>query len=130
VELRVEVSGVEPAVLLTRGVVTDISRGGFRCDIDMDLPDGTAVAVRFPESPSGALAPEALDGRVIRTISAGGVAEQVAIAFATPLEQLDADALRCFDPAPSLRGRTAAARRASWADEPSAFPTFATGSLL
>jgi hypothetical protein len=130
VELRVEVSGKAPAMLLTRGQVSDISCGGLRCDIDLDVPVGTRVDVCFPGSPAKALSPQQLDGRVVRTVSVGGVPEQVAIAFARPLEQLDADALQGFDSTPSLRGRTAAARRASWADEPQAFPTFATGSLL
>ena len=127
VELRVEVSGAKPAMLLTRGMVADISRCGLRCDIDLDVPVGTSVGVHFP---CGTLAPESLDGRVIRTVSVGGVPGQVAIAFARPLEQFDTDLLRPIDPMPSLRGRTAARRRASWADEPSVFPTFATGSLL
>jgi hypothetical protein len=127
VELRVEVSGDKPAMLLTRGMVADISRGGLRCDIDLDVPVGTRVDVRFP---CNALAPEPLDGRVVRTVSVGGVPEEVAIAFARPLEELDADLLQGIETMPSLRGRTAAARRASWADEPYPCPTFATGSLL
>ena len=127
VELRVEVSGAKPAMLLTRGMVSDISRCGLRCDIDCDIPNGTSVDVCFAD---GTLAPESLGGRVVRTISVGGVPEQVAIAFARPLEQLDTDLLRHIDPMPSLRGRTAARRRASWADEPHPFPNFATGSLF
>lgn len=130
VELRVEVSGDSPAMLLTRGLVSDISCGGLRCDIDLDVPVGTCVDVRFDEVPMDALAPQSLDGHVVRTVSVGGVPEQVVIAFARPLEHLDADALRAPEPSYSLRGRTAATRRASWADEPQGFPTFATGSLL
>jgi hypothetical protein len=130
VELRVEVSGDAPAMLLTRGQVADISYGGLRCDIDFDVPAGTKVDVRFADSPRDALSPLALDGRVVRTISVGGVPEQVAIAFAQPLDHLDAEMLQQRDPGPSLRGRTAATRRASWADEPQGYPSFATGSLL
>lgn len=126
-ELRVEVSGAQPAMLVTRGMVSDISRCGLRCDIDLDVPVGTSVGVCFPGS---TLAPESLDGRVVRTVSVGGVPAQVAIAFARPLEQLDTDLLQDIDLMPSLRGRTAAKRRASWADEPQPFPAFATGSLL
>lgn len=128
VELRVAMSGDEPALLLRRGLVSDISRGGLRCDIELDVPVGTRVDIRFPGLAEKALAPQLTDGHVVRTISVGGVAEQVAIAFARPLEQLDPELLA--DPEPSLRGRTAAARRASWADEPQVYPTFATGSLL
>lgn len=127
VELRVEVSGAKPAMLLTRGLVSDISRCGFRCDIDLDVPVGTRIGVCFP---GDTLASGFLDGRVVRTVSVGGVPEQVAIAFARPLEKLDTDLLWDIDPMPSLRGRTAARRRASWADEPHAFPAYATGSLL
>lgn len=129
VELRVEVSGDSPAMLLTRGQVSDISYGGLRCDIDFEVPVGTKVGLRFSDSPAEALKPLSLGGRVVRTISVGGVPEQVAIAFAQPLDFLDADMLQANDPGPSLRGRTAATRRASWADEPQMFPTFATGSL-
>lgn len=127
VELRVEVSGTKPAMLLTRGMVSDISRCGLRCDINFDLPTGTSVDVCFA---NGTLAPESLRGRVVRTISVGGVPEQVAITFARPLEQLDTDLLWDVDPLPSLHGRTATRRRASWADEPHPSPNFATGSLF
>jgi len=128
VELRVAMSGAAPAMLLTRGQISDISHGGLRCDIDLEVPVGTHVDVCFAESPSGAVVPPSIDGRVVRTVSVGGVPDQVAIAFAEPLEKLDTQLLDPVDP--SLRGRTAAARRASWADEPQIFPTFATGSLL
>jgi hypothetical protein len=67
---------------------------------------------------------------VIRTDSLGGVPDQVAIAFARPLESLEIDQIRPRDVDASLRGRTAAKRRASWADEPHPFPTFTTGNLL
>lgn len=130
VELRVEVTGDEPAMLLTRGQVADISYGGLRCDIDFEVPVGTKVDVRFTDSPRDALSPLALDGRVVRTISVGGIPEQIAIAFSQPLDHLDAEMLERRDPGPSLRGRTAATRRASWADEPQGYPSFATGSLM
>jgi hypothetical protein len=128
VELRVELGSDEPAVLLTRSLVADISRGGIRCDIDFSVPAGTRVDVRFPSSPADAVSPQSLDGHVVRTIPVGGVPEQIVIAFAHPLESLDTDLLQGHEPA-TLRGRTAARRRASWADEPQVFPTFATGSL-
>lgn len=130
VELRVEVSGERPAMLLTRSLVSDISRGGLRCDIDLEVPVGTRVDVRFTESPIDALAPQSLDGHIVRTVALGGVPEQVVIAFGRPLDHLDLDALQVRRPDYSLRGRTAAARRASWADEPQGVPTFATGSFL
>lgn len=129
VELRVAMSGNSPAMLLTRGQLSDISLGGLRCDIDLEVPVGTEVDVCFAESPKGAVVPPSIDGRVVRTVSVGGVPDQVAIAFAQPLEQLDTDLLQA-DQVPSLRGRTAATRRASWADEPQIYPGFATGSLL
>lgn len=130
VELRVAMSGAAPAMLLTRGQLSDISYGGLRCDIDLEVPIGTHVDVCFAESPRGAVVPPSVDARVVRTVSVGGVPDQIAIAFAKPLEKLETGLLDPAYPAPSLRGRTAAARRASWADEPQIFPTFATGSLL
>jgi hypothetical protein len=130
VELRVEMSGDSPAMLLTRGLVSDISCGGLRCDIDLDVPVGTRVDIRFTEIRGDGLAPQSLDGHVVRTVSVGGVPEQVVIAFAQPLDHLDPDALQAPESSDSLRGRTAVTRRASWADEPQGFATFATGSLL
>ncbi|MGD8331341.1 MAG: PilZ domain-containing protein [Acidobacteriota bacterium] len=130
VELRVAMSGAAPAMLLTRGQIDDISFGGLRCDIDLEVPVGTHVDVCFAEGPKGAVVPPSIDGRVVRTVSVGGVPDQVCIAFAQPLEKLETGLLDPWNPAPSLRGRTAAARRASWADEPQSFPTFATGSLI
>ena len=130
VELRVEVSGDKPAILLTRGLVTDLSRGGLKCDINLNVPVGTRIDVCFQETAGAALAPDLMDGRVVRTESLGGVPDQVAIAFARPLECLELDQVRPDQKAAPLHGRTAAKRRASWADEPHQFPTFATGNLL
>ncbi len=130
VELRVEVSGDEPAILLTRGRVADISCGGLKCDINVNVPVGTRVDVCLQETSGTVLAPNLKDGRVVRTESLGGVPDQVAIAFARPLEWLELDQVRPDEGAAPLRGRTAAKRRASWADEPHSFPTFATGNLL
>ena len=130
VELRVQVSGDTPAILLTRGIVADISRGGLKCDIDLAVPVGTNVDVCFPDPHGTSLTPELMDGRVIRTESLGGVPDHVAIAFTRPLEELDIDVFDTSRPMAVPRGRSAPARRASWADEPSPFPTFATGSLL
>ena len=123
-------SGDTPALLLTRGMVADISCGGLKCDIDLEVPVGTNVDVCLPTSQGTTLTPDLMDGRVVRTESLGGVPEHVAIAFAHPLEQFDIDVLDAPQPMAAPRGRSAAARRASWADEPSPFPTFATGSLL
>ncbi len=130
VELRVEVSGDKPAILLTRGMVTDLSYGGLKCDINLNVPVGTRVDVCFHETAGAVLAPDLIDGRVVRTESLGGVPDQLAIAFASPLECLDLATIRPDEVAAPLRGRTAAKRRASWADEPHAVPTFATGNLL
>ena len=130
VELRVEVSGDKPAILLTRGMVTDLSCGGLKCDINLNVPVGTCVDVRFREAIGAALAPDLMDGRVVRTESLGGVPDQVAIAFARPLESVELDHVPPHESAAPLRGRTAAKRRVSWADEPHSFPTFATGNLL
>ncbi len=130
VELRVEVSGDKPAILLTRGMVTDISCGGLKCDINLNVPVGTRVDVRLQGVSGTPLPPDLMVGQVVRTDSLGGVPDQVAIVFARPLEALELDQIRpgCVDA--SLRGRVAAKRRASWADEPHPFPTFATGNLL
>ncbi|MCH7826125.1 MAG: PilZ domain-containing protein [Acidobacteria bacterium] len=130
VELRVEVSGDKPAILLTRGKVADISCGGLKCYINLNVPVGTRVDVCFQEASNTVLAPQLMDGRVVRTESLGGVPDQVAIAFAHPLECLDLDQFRPDEVAAPLRGRTAAKRLASWADEPHSFPTVATGNLL
>ena len=130
VELRVEVSGDEPAMLLTRGMVADISCGGLRCDINLNVPVGTRVDVCFQEASDTILTPDLMDGLVVRTDSLGGVPDQVAIAFSHPLECLPLDQLRPDKADVPLRGRTAAKRRASWADEPHSSPAFATGNLL
>ena len=61
VELRVEVSGDKPAILLTRGMVTDLSCGGLKCDINLNVPVGTRVDVRFQETTGAALAPDLMD---------------------------------------------------------------------
>ena len=130
VELRVEVSGDKPAVLLTRGMIADISCGGLKCDINLNVPVGTRVDVCFQETSGTALTPDLMDGRVVRTESLGGVPDQVAIAFTFPLECLELDQLQPGEVAAPLHGPTAAKRRASWADEPHSIPTFATGSPL
>ncbi len=92
-ELRVEVSGDKPAILLTRGSVADISYGGIKCDIDLHVPVGTHVDVCFPGMPDATLFPELMNGHVVRSESLGGVPDQLAIAFARPLEHLDVDRL-------------------------------------
>lgn len=130
VELRVEASGDEPAMLLRRGLLSDISRGGILCDITLDVPTGTEVDVRFPYTAPEALEPGTTSGHVVRRVSVAGVPAQLAIAFAEPLERLDAEAIQHTAGGGARRGRSAATRRASWADEPQVFPTFATGSLI
>ena len=122
VELRVEVSGDEPALLLTRGVVADISRGGVRCDIDFAVPIGSRVDLSFPDVPHNAMHPAATDGRVARTISPGGVPGQVAIVFDRPLGHLDADRLRAHERASRTPTRRATALPSSWSREPNPFP--------
>lgn len=130
VELRVEAGGEKPAMLLRRGLLSDISLSGLLCDITLDVPTGTQVDVRFPYTAPDALEPGALSGRVVRRVSVAGVPAQLAIAFAEPLGRLDAEAIQHTEAAGGHRGRSAAMRRASWADEPQVFPTFATGSLI
>ena len=130
VELRVQVSGDKPAILLTRGQVADISCGGLRCDINFDVPVGTCVDLCFPETSDAGLATDLMDGRVVRTESVGGVPDQVAIAFAHPLESFDLDEFYSREAAAPRPAPPAATRPTSWADEQHAFPTFATGSLL
>ena len=115
---------------MTHGLVTDISCGGLKYDINLNVPVGTRVDVRLQNVSGSLLPPDLMVGQVIRTDSLGGVPDQVAIAFACPLESLEIDQIRPRDVDASLRGRTAAKRRASWADEPHPFPTFATGNLL
>jgi hypothetical protein len=129
VELRVRIGGDKPAILLTRGVVADISCGGLKCEIDLAVPVGTVVRVCFTDLPEAVVAPELSDGHVVRTESLGGVPDHVAIAFTRPLERIDVDSLMASLPAPAARGRTASLRRASWADEPPATLGFASGSL-
>ena len=94
VELRVEVSGDKPAVLLTRGSIADISCGGLKCDMGLDVPVGTQVAIRFPELPEGtSLQPDLMDGQIVRSESLGGVPDRVAIAFTKPLDCLELGAI-------------------------------------
>lgn len=97
VELRVEVSGDIPAILLARGAVADISCGGVRCDIDLDVPVGTCIDVGFPGTPNTMLPPALMDGRVVRSESLGGVPDQLAIAFVQPLEHTDFERLGVRD---------------------------------
>jgi hypothetical protein len=129
VELRVQVGSDKPAILLTRGMVADISCGGVKCEIDLAVPVGTRVKVRFTDLPEAVVAPELSDGHVVRTESPGGVPDHVVIAFTRPLERIDVDSLMASLSARAPHGRTASMRRASWADEPQATPGFATGSL-
>jgi len=129
VELRVQVGSDKPAILLTRGMVADISCGGVKCEINLAVPVGTRVKVRFTDLPEAVVAPEMSDGHVVRTESPGGVPDHVAIAFTRPLERIAVDSLMASLSAPAPHGRTASMRRASWADEPQATPGFATGSL-
>jgi hypothetical protein len=129
VELRVQVGGDKPAILLTRGVVADISCGGLKCEIDLAVPVGTVVKVCFTDLPEAVVAPELSDGHVVRTESLGGVPDNVAIAFTQPLERIDVDSLMASSLSARVpRGRTASMRRASWADEPRSTPGFATGN--
>ena len=93
VELRVEVSGETPALLLTRGTIADISRGGVRCDIDFAVPVGTRVDLSFTDASDGGPLLRCLEGHVARTVSPGGVPDQVAIAFASPLPETDLERL-------------------------------------
>ncbi|MFQ5743748.1 MAG: PilZ domain-containing protein [Acidobacteriota bacterium] len=95
VELRLQVGGDKPAVLLTRGMVKNISSGGVSCAIGLAVPNGTQVNVRFPTIPAGAtLSPSSVGGQVVRTESLGGVPERIAIAFNKPLTQLNLESGR------------------------------------
>ena len=102
-ELRVEVSGDKPAILLTRDSVADISCGGVKCDLDLDVPVGTRVDVCFPGMPDAVLPPELTNGHVVRSESLGGVPDQLVIAFARPLEHLDIERLSTTHPAAAAR---------------------------
>ncbi len=117
VELRVEVSGETPALLLTRGMAADISRGGVRCDIGFAVPVGTAVDVSFPDAPVGWQDLRRICGRVARTVSPGGVPDQVAIAFAQPLDQLDLERLCAQELVASGRPVAVPGSRAPWAKQ-------------
>jgi hypothetical protein len=90
IELRLRVSGKFPAVLLMRGVARDISAGGMSCAVDLAVPAGTQVNVRFSDLPHGtSVAPNTVAGRVVRTEPMGGIPGRVAIEFAEPLDRLD-----------------------------------------
>lgn len=90
VELRVAVPGAKPAVLLTRGVARDISCGGVNCAIDLAVPAGTEVNVRFSTLPAGVFVqPTSVAGLVVRTETIGGAPGRIAIAFVEPLSNLD-----------------------------------------
>ena len=90
VELLLHVSGTNPAVLLMHGVARDISYGGVSCAVDLAVPKGTPVSVRFTDLPAGALAnPETVAGRVVRTEPMGGIPGRMAIEFEEPLHRLD-----------------------------------------
>lgn len=121
VELRVEVSGSTPALLLTRGTIADISRGGVRCDIDFAVPVGTRVDLSFPDVSAGGLHLRSIDGHVARTVSPGGVPDQVAIAFTLPLAQIDLERICAHELVASKQPRTAAATGKPWGKEPDAF---------
>ena len=94
VGLQLEVSGHDnAAVLLTKGMAADISHGGVRCAINVDVPPGTWVEVRFSTVPNGLmLAPLVTRGRVVRTESVGGAPERIAIVFVEPLQLLEMEA--------------------------------------
>ena len=126
VELRVEVSGAKPAILLTRGSVADISCGGVKCEIGLDVPVGTRVEVCFAGMPDAVLAPELMNGRVVRSESLGGVPDQLAIAFARPLEHLDIERLGATHAA---AGAATQNGKSSWAAGTVPFPTAALGSF-
>lgn len=101
VDLRLTMSSSKPVVLLTRGNVADISCGGLKCELRLDVPVGTPVDVRFPQLPAGvSLAPSFRQGRVVRTESPGGLPDRVAIAFTQPL-----DSLEVSQPEPEQRRR-------------------------
>jgi hypothetical protein len=90
VELLLHVSGANAAVLLMHGVARDISHGGVSCAVDLAVPKGTHVSVRFSDLPEGALAtPETVSGRVVRTEPRGGIPGRLAIEFEEPLSHLD-----------------------------------------
>ncbi len=90
IELLLQVSGTNPAVLLMHGVARDISYGGVSCAVDLAVPPGTHVSVRFSDLPSGAMAnPETVAGRVVRTDPMGGIPGRLAIEFEKPLSRLD-----------------------------------------
>lgn len=93
VEMRFEVPGDRnPGMLLTRGNATDISHGGVRCEINLNVPVGTRVDVRFTALPRGSnVLPRFTEGHVVRVESVGGVPDQVAIAFARPLQVLQVE---------------------------------------
>ena len=90
IELFLQVSGTNPAVLLMHGVARDISYGGVSCAVDIAVPKGTHVSVRFSDLPNGATAnPETVAGRVVRTDPMGGIPGRLAIEFEEPLRRLD-----------------------------------------
>ena len=90
IELLLQVSGSNPAVLLMHGVARDISCGGVSCAVDLAVPKGTHVSVRFCDLPTGTMAsPETVAGRVVRTEPQGGIPGRLAIEFDQPLRHLD-----------------------------------------
>jgi hypothetical protein len=105
IELRLRVSGKFPAVLLMRGVARDISAGGVNCAVDLAVPAGTQVSVRFSDLPHGAsVAPSTVAGRVVRTEPMGGIPGRVAIEFAEPLDRLDLTSNEPMGPTVSCPG--------------------------
>lgn len=90
VELRVEVSGVNPAILLTRGEAVDISCGGVACATDLAVPVGTHVDIHFPAVPMWvSMEPRTASGRVVRSELFGGAPGRIVIAFSEPLRRLE-----------------------------------------
>ena len=90
IELLLQVSSTHPAVLLMHGVARDISCGGVNCAVDLAVPKGTQVSVRFFDLPTGAKAsPETVSGQVVRTEAMNGIPGRLAIEFDQPLRHLD-----------------------------------------
>jgi len=86
IELLLQVSGTNPAVLLMHGVARDISCGGLSCAVDLAVPPGTHVSVRFRDLPSS---PDTVAGRVIRRDPMGEIPGRLAIEFEEPLRHVD-----------------------------------------
>ena len=68
-----------------------------------------------------------MNGHVVRSESLGGVPDQLAIAFARPLEHLDIERL---DATHAAAPAAAQSRKSNWSDSPGPFPTLAADSFL